>query len=206
MTVEMQKERRMQVPKEVWFSVSAVLPLFGKPSLLFLLGVGAAGPKASCQQERIHLEGNAGHGACEWIFTLCVPHFVQWPAFSMWGQVCTYFVFQLSTWGFFCFLVFFGCFGQTVFFPRTAQTLKSGVHFPPNPCCFPSALRVLLQFSSPFISQDLIDRLVAVDSEAKINSLFHYEQSHTFGLRWDAFSLFYYLQQQESKWWNGIST
>ncbi|CAG12959.1 unnamed protein product, partial [Tetraodon nigroviridis] len=29
---------------------------------------------------------------------------------------------------------------------------------------------------------DLIDRLVAVNSEAKINSLFHYEQSHTFGL------------------------
>ncbi|CAL8318203.1 unnamed protein product [Merluccius merluccius] len=30
---------------------------------------------------------------------------------------------------------------------------------------------------------DLIDRLIAVDSEAKINSLFNYEQSHTFGLR-----------------------
>ncbi|XP_026174854.1 protein broad-minded isoform X1 [Mastacembelus armatus] len=30
---------------------------------------------------------------------------------------------------------------------------------------------------------DLIDRLIAVDSDAKIHSLFHYEQSHTFGLR-----------------------
>nr|XP_019959269.1 PREDICTED: protein broad-minded [Paralichthys olivaceus] len=30
---------------------------------------------------------------------------------------------------------------------------------------------------------DLIDRLIAVNSEAKIHSLFHYEQSHTFGLR-----------------------
>ncbi|XP_038582947.1 protein broad-minded [Micropterus salmoides] len=30
---------------------------------------------------------------------------------------------------------------------------------------------------------DLIDRLIAVNSDAKINSLFHYEQSHTFGLR-----------------------
>ncbi|CAL8316051.1 unnamed protein product [Lota lota] len=30
---------------------------------------------------------------------------------------------------------------------------------------------------------DLIDRLIAVDSDAKINSLFNYEQSHTFGLR-----------------------
>ncbi|XP_045897887.1 protein broad-minded-like, partial [Micropterus dolomieu] len=29
---------------------------------------------------------------------------------------------------------------------------------------------------------DLIDRLIAVNSDAKINSLFHYEQSHTFGL------------------------
>ncbi|XP_054474046.1 protein broad-minded [Anoplopoma fimbria] len=30
---------------------------------------------------------------------------------------------------------------------------------------------------------DLIDRLIAVNSNAKIHSLFHYEQSHTFGLR-----------------------
>ncbi|KAL6096154.1 tbc1d32 [Pungitius sinensis] len=30
---------------------------------------------------------------------------------------------------------------------------------------------------------DLIDRLIAVNSDAKIQSLFHYEQSHTFGLR-----------------------
>uniref|UniRef100_A0A3B4WUY0 Protein broad-minded n=1 Tax=Seriola lalandi dorsalis TaxID=1841481 RepID=A0A3B4WUY0_SERLL len=29
---------------------------------------------------------------------------------------------------------------------------------------------------------DLIDRLIAVNSDAKIHSLFHYEQSHTFGL------------------------
>lgn len=150
MTVEMQKEnakREKNVSlKEVWFSVSAVLPVFGKPSLLFPLGVGAAGPKASCQQDRIHLEGGAGLRACEWIFTLSVPHSVQWPAFSMWGQVCTYFVFQLGTWDF-----LFGCFGQTVSFPRTAQTLKSGVHFPTNitvihvvSLCAPSAAPILL--------------------------------------------------------------
>ncbi|XP_040920473.1 protein broad-minded isoform X3 [Toxotes jaculatrix] len=30
---------------------------------------------------------------------------------------------------------------------------------------------------------DLTDRLIAVNSDAKIHSLFHYEQSHTFGLR-----------------------
>ncbi|XP_020492720.2 protein broad-minded [Labrus bergylta] len=30
---------------------------------------------------------------------------------------------------------------------------------------------------------DMIDRLIAVNSDAKIHSLFHYEQSHTFGLR-----------------------
>ncbi|XP_047184716.1 protein broad-minded isoform X3 [Scophthalmus maximus] len=30
---------------------------------------------------------------------------------------------------------------------------------------------------------ELIDRLIAVNSDAKIHSLFHYEQSHTFGLR-----------------------
>uniref|UniRef100_A0A3B4AVZ5 Protein broad-minded n=1 Tax=Periophthalmus magnuspinnatus TaxID=409849 RepID=A0A3B4AVZ5_9GOBI len=30
---------------------------------------------------------------------------------------------------------------------------------------------------------DLIDRLIAVNSDAKIHSLFHFEQSHTFGLR-----------------------
>uniref|UniRef100_A0A3Q1DAZ9 Protein broad-minded n=1 Tax=Amphiprion ocellaris TaxID=80972 RepID=A0A3Q1DAZ9_AMPOC len=30
---------------------------------------------------------------------------------------------------------------------------------------------------------DLIDRLIAVNSDVKIHSLFHYEQSHTFGLR-----------------------
>lgn len=37
--------------------------------------------------------------------------------------------------------------------------------------------------ASHFTPQDLIDRLIAVNSDAKINSLFHYEQSHTFGLR-----------------------
>lgn len=31
--------------------------------------------------------------------------------------------------------------------------------------------------------QDLIDRLIAVNSDVKIHSLFNYEQSHTFGLR-----------------------
>uniref|UniRef100_A0A8D0CYK9 Protein broad-minded n=1 Tax=Sander lucioperca TaxID=283035 RepID=A0A8D0CYK9_SANLU len=36
---------------------------------------------------------------------------------------------------------------------------------------------------SHFTPQDLIDRLIAVNSDAKIHSLFHYEQSHTFGLR-----------------------
>ncbi|XP_033991614.1 protein broad-minded isoform X3 [Trematomus bernacchii] len=30
---------------------------------------------------------------------------------------------------------------------------------------------------------DMIDRLIAVNTDAKIHSLFHYEQSHTFGLR-----------------------
>ncbi|XP_026048182.1 protein broad-minded-like [Astatotilapia calliptera] len=30
---------------------------------------------------------------------------------------------------------------------------------------------------------DLIDRLIAVNSDGKIHSLFHYEESHTFGLR-----------------------
>lgn len=72
MTVWMQQEKRVSVLKEAWFSVSAVLPVFGKPSLLFPLGVGAAGPTASRQQDRIHLEGGAGLRACEWIFTLGV--------------------------------------------------------------------------------------------------------------------------------------
>ncbi|XP_044024857.1 protein broad-minded isoform X2 [Siniperca chuatsi] len=36
---------------------------------------------------------------------------------------------------------------------------------------------------TPTSIPDLIDRLIAVNSDAKINSLFHYEQSHTFGLR-----------------------
>ncbi|XP_030201530.1 protein broad-minded isoform X1 [Gadus morhua] len=35
----------------------------------------------------------------------------------------------------------------------------------------------------PSTIADLMDRLIAVDSDAKINSLFNYEQSHTFGLR-----------------------
>ncbi|XP_029705480.1 protein broad-minded-like isoform X2 [Takifugu rubripes] len=35
----------------------------------------------------------------------------------------------------------------------------------------------------PSSMPDLMDRLVAVNSEAKMNSLFRYEQSHTFGLR-----------------------
>ncbi|XP_038159620.1 protein broad-minded [Cyprinodon tularosa] len=36
---------------------------------------------------------------------------------------------------------------------------------------------------TPTSIPDLIDRLVAVNSDVKIHSLFHYEQSHTFGLR-----------------------
>lgn len=35
----------------------------------------------------------------------------------------------------------------------------------------------------PTSISDLIDRLIAVNSDAKIHSLFHFEQSHTFGLR-----------------------
>ncbi|XP_057678869.1 protein broad-minded isoform X3 [Corythoichthys intestinalis] len=35
----------------------------------------------------------------------------------------------------------------------------------------------------PSFVPDLIDRLIAVNSTSKIHSLFHYEQSHTFGLR-----------------------
>lgn len=31
--------------------------------------------------------------------------------------------------------------------------------------------------------QDLMDRLIIINSDAKIHSLFNYEQSHTFGLR-----------------------
>lgn len=49
-------------------------------------------------------------------------------------------------------------------------------------------LRVVFH-SSPLAPQDLIDRLIAVNSDVKIHSLFHYEQSHTFGLRWDWFFL-----------------
>ncbi|CAG5928448.1 unnamed protein product [Menidia menidia] len=36
---------------------------------------------------------------------------------------------------------------------------------------------------TPTSIPDLIDRLIAVNSDVKIHSLFHYEQSHTFGLR-----------------------
>uniref|UniRef100_A0A1A8I4K1 Protein broad-minded n=1 Tax=Nothobranchius kuhntae TaxID=321403 RepID=A0A1A8I4K1_NOTKU len=36
---------------------------------------------------------------------------------------------------------------------------------------------------TPSSIPDLIDRLIAVNSDVKIHSLFHYEQSHTFGLR-----------------------
>ncbi|KAM9798244.1 protein broad-minded, partial [Neosynchiropus ocellatus] len=36
---------------------------------------------------------------------------------------------------------------------------------------------------TPSSVPDLLDRLIAVNSDAKIHSLFHYEQSHTFGLR-----------------------
>ncbi|XP_068198056.1 protein broad-minded isoform X2 [Antennarius striatus] len=36
---------------------------------------------------------------------------------------------------------------------------------------------------TPSSIPDLVDRLIAVNSDTKISSLFHYEQSHTFGLR-----------------------
>lgn len=38
-------------------------------------------------------------------------------------------------------------------------------------------------FFPSFCPQDLIDRLIVINSNAKIHSLFNYEQSHTFGLR-----------------------
>uniref|UniRef100_A0A8C4ECP3 Protein broad-minded n=1 Tax=Dicentrarchus labrax TaxID=13489 RepID=A0A8C4ECP3_DICLA len=43
-----------------------------------------------------------------------------------------------------------------------------------------SCLKVLNRATKGY---DLTDRLIAVNSDAKMNSLFHYEQSHTFGLR-----------------------
>lgn len=65
-------------------------------------------------------------------------------------------------------------------------------------CCemtlFPLSV-VLCPFPPPPTSafvplQDLMDRLIALNSDAKMNSLFHFEQSHTFGLRYgDFFSL-----------------
>ena len=39
------------------------------------------------------------------------------------------------------------------------------------------------QSHSKFLFQDIIDRLIILNSEAKIRSLFNYEQSHIFGLR-----------------------
>lgn len=38
-------------------------------------------------------------------------------------------------------------------------------------------------FTLVFLWQDIIDRLIILNSEAKIHSLFNYEQSHIFGLR-----------------------
>lgn len=46
-------------------SVFAVLPLYGQPPLLFLLSVGAPGPKVSPQQDRIHPERDAELHPCE---------------------------------------------------------------------------------------------------------------------------------------------
>lgn len=60
------------------------------------------------------------------------------------------------------------------------------------PLSFCTIPAVLASTASCFTSQDLIDRLIAVNSDVKMNSLFHYEQSHTFGLRWDGHFFLYY--------------
>ncbi|NXX19023.1 BROMI protein, partial [Podargus strigoides] len=43
--------------------------------------------------------------------------------------------------------------------------------------------KTVLFFTFVFLWQDIIDRLIILNSEAKIHSLFSYEQSHIFGLR-----------------------
>lgn len=35
-----------------------------------------------------------------------------------------------------------------------------------------------------FLKQDLVDRFIMIDSEEKFHSLFNFEQSHHFGLRY----------------------
>ncbi|XP_041951920.1 protein broad-minded isoform X1 [Alosa sapidissima] len=84
---------------------------------------------------------------------------------------------------------------------------KSTPMDPIDRCCLKSFLTLVNLLSSPYATWellggqalpnkssynlremptsiiDLIDRLIAVNSEAKIHSLFNYEQSHTFGLR-----------------------
>lgn len=55
---------------------------------------------------------------------------------------------------------------------------------------FSASIKLCPFYSFHCAPQDLIDRLIAVNSDAKMNSLFHYEQSHTFGLRLGDF-LFY---------------
>ena len=35
-----------------------------------------------------------------------------------------------------------------------------------------------------FLQQDLVDRFIMIDSEEKFHSLFNFEQSHHFGLRY----------------------
>ncbi|KAJ8779798.1 hypothetical protein J1605_012285 [Eschrichtius robustus] len=52
---------------------------------------------------------------------------------------------------------------------------------------FVKSQRVLFQeqSNSKSLLQDIIDRLIILNSEAKIRSLFNYEQSHIFGLRFD---------------------
>ncbi|XP_023809078.1 protein broad-minded-like [Oryzias latipes] len=60
----------------------------------------------------------------------------------------------------------------------------------PNSLKPPLPLPIARPILPPIVGQkiptsipDLIDRLIAVNSDVKIHSLFHYEQSHTFGLR-----------------------
>lgn len=65
----------------------------------------------------------------------------------------------------------------------TYLSLFSSIHTHTRALPARNIVNVVTFTASRCAPQDLIDRLIAVNSTAKIRSLFHYEQSHAFGLR-----------------------
>lgn len=152
---------------------SPVLSVPGQPALLLPVRLEAPGPTTSGQQVELHPERDADHRSREWLsHRQCNPSLGHWRA---------------------CLHLYSNC-RRAVWIDKQCPPATYVPMLIAAKYCemtlFPLSIVLCPFFFSDFRRvplQDLMDRLIALNSDAKMNSLFHFEQSHTFGLRYGDF-------------------